>query len=59
MDIAMIDVDVYYAACGLKIAQIFALSMKDLEYPIEKKAKLDTNSKTIVFAEYHDLLNVL
>ncbi len=58
VDVAMIGADVYRAACSLKGAQVFAVFMRDLEYQAEKEAKLETNPRTIVPAEYHDLLDV-
>lgn len=32
VNVTMIDMDTYYIACKLKRAQVFAISMKDLEY---------------------------
>lgn len=36
-DIAMIDGDAYHLAWRLKKAQVFAISMRDLEFQAEKK----------------------
>ena len=58
IDVAMIDVDAYYAACRLKEAQVFAVSMRNLEYQAEKEAKSETELRTVVPAEYHDLLDI-
>ncbi len=58
VNIAMIGVDAYRAACRLKGAQVFAVFIRDLEYQAEKKAKPETNLRIIVLAEYHDILDV-
>ncbi len=58
VDIAMIGADAYRTACRLKRAQVFAVSMRDLEYQAEKEARPETNSRSVVPEEYHDLLNV-
>ena len=54
----MIDVNTYRMAYKLKKAQVFAISMRDLEYQAEKKAKLETNPRSVVLEEYHNLLDV-
>ena len=56
--IMMIGADAYRAACKLKGAQVFAVSMRDLEYQAEKEAKPETNPRSVVPEEYHDLLDV-
>ena len=58
VEVVMIGADAYYVACRLKEAQVFAVSMTDLEYQVEKEAKPKTNPRTIILAEYHDLLDV-
>ena len=58
VDIAMIGADAYCTTCKLKRAQIFAVSMRDLEYQAEEEAKPKTNPRSIVPEEYHDLLDV-
>ena len=58
VDVAMIGADAYRAACKLKGAQVFAVSMRDLEYQVEKEAKSETNPRSIVSEEYHNLLDV-
>ena len=58
VDVAMIGADAYRAACKLKGAQVFAVSMRDLEYQAEKEAKPETNPRSVVSEEYHDLLDV-
>ena len=54
----MIDTDAYCTTCRLKKAQVFAVSMRDLEYQAEKEAKPEIDLRTVVPAEYHDLLDV-
>ena len=39
-------------------AEIFAISMRDIKYQLNKVTKPLTNPKTVVSAEYHDFLNV-
>ena len=58
VDVAMIGADAYRAACKLKGAQVFAVSMRDLEYQAEKEAKPETNPRSVVPEEYHDLLDI-
>ena len=58
IDIAMIDADAYYAACRLKGAQVFAVSMRDIQYQAEKEAKAETNPTSVVPQEYYDFLDV-
>ena len=43
IDIAMIGVDTYRAACRLKGAQVFAISMKNIQYQAKKKARVKTD----------------
>ena len=58
VDVAMIDADAFRAACELKGAQVFAVSMRDLEYQAKKGARPEANPRSVVPKEYHDLLNV-
>ena len=39
-------------------AEIFAISMQDIEYQLNKKTKQPTDPKTVVPAEYHDFFDV-
>ena len=39
-------------------AEIFAISMRDIEYQLNKTTEPVTNPKTVVLAEYHDFLDV-
>ena len=57
-DIAMIGADAYRTAYCLKRAQVFAISIRDIQYQAEKKARAETNPKSVVPQEYHDFLNV-
>ena len=54
-NIIKIDADAYWIAWKLKKAQICAVSMRDLEYLAEIEARSETNPKTVVLREYHDL----
>ena len=47
IDIAMIGADAYRAACRLKGAQVFAVSMRDIQYQAEKKPKLRPIQKVL------------
>ena len=58
IDIAIIGTDTYRAACRLKGAQVFAISMRNIQYQTEKEARAETNSKSVVLQEYHDFLDV-
>ena len=51
-DIAIIDADACHLACQLKGAQVFAISIRALEFQAEKKASSEANPKTIVLEEY-------
>ncbi len=54
----MIGADAYRAAFHLKEAQVFAVSMKDIQYQAEKEARAETNPKSVVPQEYYDFLDV-
>ena len=41
-----------------KDVEIFAISMKDIEYQLEKATKTPTDPKTVVLEEYHKFLDV-
>ncbi len=58
IDIAMIGADAYCAACRLKRAEVFAVSMRDIQYQAEKEARVETNPKSVVPQEYLDFLDV-
>ena len=54
----MIGADTYCVTCKLKRAQVFAISIRKLEYQAEKKTRPETNRKSIVLQEYHNSLDV-
>ena len=56
--IAMIGADAYYVACRLKRAQVFAVSMKDIQYQAEKKARAETDPTSVIPQEYYNFLDV-
>lgn len=58
MNIAIIGTDAYRTACKLKDAQVFAVSIRDLEYQAEKETIPETGQKKVVPEEYYDLLNI-
>ena len=58
IDIAIIGANAHCAACHLKRAQVFAISMRDIQYQAEKEARAETNPKSVVPQEYHDFLDV-
>ena len=49
---------VYLVKSKKQKAKIFAISMRDIKYQLNKKTKPPTNLKTVVPAEYLDFLNV-
>ena len=58
IDIAMISANVYHAACHLKRVQVFAISVRNIQYQAEKKTRAKTDPKSVILQEYHDFLNV-
>lgn len=57
-DIAVIDVHYYHAANHLKSAQVFLLSMIDIQYQGEKEARVNIDPKNVVSQQYHNFVNV-
>ena len=57
IDIIMIGGDTYCTACFLKEAQVFAVSMRDIQYQAEKEDRAETNLKSVVLQEYHNFLD--
>ena len=47
VNVAMIGADAYQTACKLKRPQVFAVSMRNLEYQAEKEARTETDPKTV------------
>ena len=58
VDIVIIGADTYYLACRLKRAQVFAMSIRNLEYQAEKKPRPETDLRNIVLEEYHDFFDL-
>lgn len=58
INVAIIDVDAYHVTCKLKRAEIFAISIRNLEYQVKNKARSETDMQTAIPAEYHDLLDI-
>lgn len=48
IDIVIIGADVYRINYILTKAQVFAIFMKDLEFPIEKDVRLETDPKNAI-----------
>ena len=44
----MIGTDAYRAACRLKEAQIFAVSIRDIQYQAKKEARAETDPTSVV-----------
>ena len=58
VDIAIIDINAYYLVCKLKKTQIFAISLRNLEFYIIKKVMPKTNLKFIISKEYYNILDI-
>ena len=58
IDIAMIGADAYCATSCWKKAQVFALSMRDIQYQDKKKARAEIDPISVVPQEYYDFLDV-
>lgn len=58
VNVILIDVDAYCTAYKLKRAQVFAISMKELEFQATKEAKLETDLKSVIPEKYHDFLDI-
>lgn len=58
INIVIISANAYCVICKLKKAQVFAISMRNLEQQSEKKAKKETNPKSIILKECYNLLDV-
>ena len=48
IDIAMIGANTYCIACRLKEAQMFAVSIKNIQYQAEKDARAEINAKSVI-----------
>ena len=54
----MISINAFCTICKLKKIRFFAVSIRDLKYQVEKKAKLETNPKNIIPEKYYNFLNI-
>lgn len=52
-DKAIIDADAYYAARRLKKAQVFIISIRDIQYEAKKAVKAEIDPKRIPSQKYH------
>lgn len=48
IEIAMISANIYYIICFFKKAQALAISIRDIQYQVEKKVRAKTNPKSIL-----------
>ena len=58
INIAIIGANAYCIAYYLKRAQVFAISMRNIQYYAKKKVRAEINLKIDVFQEYHDFFDV-
>ena len=58
ISIATIEAVLFNTLSQQKDVQIFAVFIRDIDIELNKKKKSIIDSKTIVFIEYHDFLNV-
>ncbi len=59
INIVIIGADAYcHIAYKLKKGQIFAVFIRDLEFQAAKKARPQTDLKSVVLKEYHDFLDM-
>lgn len=49
----MIGANTHHLAYYFKNTQVFIISMKDIQYQVEKKVKTKTDSKNIIPKKYH------
>lgn len=54
INVTIINANCYCADGKLKRARIFLLCMRDLEYQVIEKARLETILKSVLSEEYHD-----
>lgn len=48
----------YCISYKIKRALVFAISMRELEYQAEKKARWETDLRTVILAEYYYVLDI-
>lgn len=58
IDVTIISADTYCTTCRLKKAQVFAISIRNLKYQVEREARPKTNPRTVISAEYYDFLDI-
>lgn len=58
INIAIISGDTYRTAGSLIKTQVFAVSIRDIQYQGEKKARAKTNLKSVIPQEYHDFHDI-
>ena len=58
IDLAFIRGALFTYLVKQKDVEIFAISMRDIEYQLEKATKTSTDLKTVVLEEYHKFLNI-
>lgn len=54
----MIGANTYSAAYKSKKAQALAVSIRHLEYKIEKETRIKTDLRNIILEEYHNFLDI-
>lgn len=59
IDIAIISNDTYHKTYYLKRTQVFFVSMKYIQYQVEKEVIAKSNPKSVVSQKYHNFFNVL
>lgn len=55
---AIINPDVYCAACWLKDVQLFVVSIRDIQYQAEKETRVKIDPKNVVSQEYKNFLDI-
>lgn len=58
IDIAMISADTYCVTWCLNGDQVFAVSIKDIQYQAEKEARAETNPKSVMSKKYYNFPDV-
>lgn len=58
INIVIIGVNIYCVACCLKRAQIFVISIKNIQYQVKKEVRAEINLKRVVSKKYHNFLNI-
>lgn len=58
INIAIINIDVYYIIHKLKRTQVFIISIKNLKDQEKKKSRSKIDLKSIIIEEYHNFLEI-